>query len=287
MNAKNLIGNIARIACVLELTTEKPGNITPNHDFTDTKFENFIYGSIFIGNHVENAFMDGKKGEFKIGKRIFQFVNELKFYNKRNTHFGIALLFIPVATACGIQENQKNFNNLRDAIDYVMKNTTVDDAIYFHKSVKIGNVRVGCAGKNKIDILSENFEKSVRKENINLYHLMKISENDLIARELTTKMEISFSHCLDEISREEILSLYMLLLSKFPDSLIEKKYGRKEALKVSEMAKNVVNKKMDIKELRNYLYRKNLNPGSIADITANIIFLCLLKRHFKFFENLF
>jgi len=279
MNAKNLIGNIARIACILELTTEKPGNVTPKHDFIDTKFENFIYGSIFIGNYVENAFMDGKKRDFKIGKRIFQFVNELKFYNKKNTHFGIALLFIPVATACGMQEN-KNFNNLRDTIDYVMKNTTVDDAIYFHKSIKIGNVRVGAIDKNKIDILSENFAKFAKRENINLYHLMKISENDLIARELTTKMEISFNHCLKEISREEILSLYMLLLSKFPDSLIEKKYGKKEALKVSRMAKKVVNKEMDIKELRNYLYMKNLNPGTIADITANIIFLCLLKRHF-------
>ncbi|PKP60007.1 MAG: hypothetical protein CVT88_04165 [Candidatus Altiarchaeales archaeon HGW-Altiarchaeales-1] len=292
------IGNFARVACILEVTTEKPGNVTPTHDFADTKFENFIFGSMLIGDAVEKAFTDGYKENFNIGKRIHQFAKQSKIYNETNTHFGIVLLFIPLATALGMalgmmmkgNENEKNNKisdeNLRNAITHVMKKTNVDDAIYFHKAVKMSNVRVSKDfGIDKFDILSENFIKIAKKENINLYHLLKISaDKDIIARDLTTKMEISFEHLdfLKGISRKDILSLYLLLLSKFQDTLIMKKRGSEISENVSEMAKEVINGNLSVEKFSDYLYINNINPGTIADITANVVFLYLLKKFLYF-----
>jgi len=192
------IGNFARTACILEVTTEKPGNVTPTHDFTDTKFENFVFGSMLIGDAVEKAFIDGEQENFRIGKRIYDFVRQSKRNNKTNTHFGIALLFIVLATALGTmiknKKKLKNFDELRDAIAHVMKKTDVNDSIYLHKAIKIANVMVS-KNADKFDVLSENFAALVRKENVKFYDLMKIcSDKDLIAEELTTKMDISFRY---------------------------------------------------------------------------------------------
>lgn len=284
------VGIYATLACLLEVTTEKPGNVTPKHDFTDAKFENFLFGSIIISKAVEKAFMDGFKGNFKIGKRIYEFIRELKTYNKTNTHFGIALLFIPIATALGVVEKGKSKKNkseksLKNMINFVMEKTNVDDAIYLHKAVLLCNVRVNTRDIGKFDILSKNFVKIAKREGATLYYLMNISaEKDLIARELTTKADISFTylnylHSLSgdvSVSRKNILQLYLLLLSKFQDTLIMKKHGSKISKNVSDMAQDVINGNLSVEKFSDYLYVNNINPGTIADITANVIFLYLL-----------
>lgn len=287
------IGNFARTACILEVTTEKPGNVTPTHDFTDTKFENFVFGSMLIGDVVEKAFINGEQENFRIGKRIYDFVRQSKTDNKTNTHFGIALLFIVLATALGTMLKKqnvkkfKNFDELKDAIDYVMKKTESNDSVYLHKAINLANVRVS-ENVDKFDVRARNFAALVRKENVKFYDLLKIcSDKDLIAKELTTKMDISFRYLVflknfsgvsREISRKKILFLYLNLLSKEPDTLIVKKYGINKAKEVSKMAKEVIAKNLAIEKFSDYMYKNNINPGSTADITANVVFLCLLKK---------
>jgi len=306
-------GNFARIACILEVTTEKPGNVTPTHNFTDTKFEDFVFGSVFIGDAVEKAFIDGYTENFRTGKRIYDFVKGAKNYNKTNTHFGIALLFIPLAAAFGMCVKKENKINemtkrasaekletekLRDAIAHVMEKTDVNDTVYLHKAIKTGNVSVPkdklCIGKSGIDkfeisqfdILSENFIKTAKRENITFYEMMKISAaQDIIAKELTTRMEISFKYssllCINKrILRKDVLSLFLSMLSKFPDTFIAKKHGKEISENISSMAADVLKGKLNVEKFTGYLNSHNINPGSTADITANIIFLCLLKRIF-------
>ena len=36
------VAGAAQFACVLEVSAEKPGNITPSHDFEDTSFEDML-----------------------------------------------------------------------------------------------------------------------------------------------------------------------------------------------------------------------------------------------------
>ena len=43
------VADAAQLACVLEVSAEKPGNITPSHDFDDTTFEDMLRCAIVIG----------------------------------------------------------------------------------------------------------------------------------------------------------------------------------------------------------------------------------------------
>ncbi|NCN64718.1 MAG: hypothetical protein GW779_03575 [Candidatus Altiarchaeum hamiconexum] len=277
-------GNFARIVCILEASTEKPGNVTPTYNFIDTNFEDFVVGSIVIGDAVEDAFINGAGRKIELGKTIYECAKKMKIYNKTNTHFGISLLFIPIAIALG----KNNFENLRDGIDDIVKNTNVDDAIYLHKAILLSNARVSDIKGDKFekwDVLSKNFIDMVRKENITFYDLMKASsDKDLISRELITRMEISFKYAsalylCKRILRKDILSLFISVLSKFPDTLIAKKYGMKTSEDVSKMAADVLNENLSVGKFTHYLREHKINPGTTADLMANIVFLYLLERH--------
>lgn len=287
MKFAKFVGNLARISCILEISARKPGNVSAFYDFEDVKYENFVYGGIFIGNAVEKAFIDGYKGKILIGKRIYDFVKEVKIFNNTNTHFGIALLFIPIGCGLGfLKKNKKKFYELRNFIDYVIKNTKISDAIYFYNASKIFKIGGIEKYKGKFDITNKNFKKEIVENNINFYYLMKISD-DLIAKELTTKMEISF-YALKKFKenlenyniRDTIVKTYIMLLSEFKDTHIEKKFGTEVAEDVKNKAMEVIENfnEKSIRNFENFLIKNKINPGSIADITTNAIFLYFLEK---------
>ncbi len=43
------VAGAAQLACVLEASAEKPGNITPRHDFADTSYEDMLRSAIALG----------------------------------------------------------------------------------------------------------------------------------------------------------------------------------------------------------------------------------------------
>src|SRR5215211_5078695 len=49
------IAGAAQFACVLEACAEKPGNITPRHDFADTSYEDMLRSAIALGPELGRA----------------------------------------------------------------------------------------------------------------------------------------------------------------------------------------------------------------------------------------
>ena len=43
------VAGAAQLACVLEVSAEKPGNVTPSHDFDDTSYEDMLRSAIAVG----------------------------------------------------------------------------------------------------------------------------------------------------------------------------------------------------------------------------------------------
>src|SRR5919199_735300 len=43
------VAGAAQLACVLEVSAEKPGNITPSYDFRDTSYEDMLRSAIAVG----------------------------------------------------------------------------------------------------------------------------------------------------------------------------------------------------------------------------------------------
>ena len=82
------------------------------------------------------------------------------------------------------------------------------------------------------------------------------------------------------------LLTFLTILSQVPDTLISRKYGSDEALKISMMTRDLLNLKDESdfmekgKEFDDYLYNNKYNPGTTADLTAASIFVSNLKSNF-------
>lgn len=277
----------ARFSCVLEVCAEKPGNVSPSHDFSDTFFENFIFGSVFLGDSVGFCARSGFLGRPEIGKSIYRAVKSLSLLNKRNTHLGIIMLFMPLAASYGVcvRENDFRINFLRRNLKKIIAGTTVNDSFYLQDAFMIA--LPGGMGKEEFDVMDKSFKETVLKNNLSFFKLMKISSGrDLISSELSGGMNITFnvgcpkflSFYKKENLRDSVLKTYLSILSEFPDTLIARKKGFEAAKEVSARARDVVSGREDICEFRRFLYENSLNPGSVADITAASVLLGMLCK---------
>src|SRR5215212_684812 len=87
------VAGAAQLACVLEVSAEKPGNITPSHDFHDTSYEDMLRSAIAVGPELARA------GERGIGETVLAVVQASRRVASANTNLGIALLLAPLAKA--------------------------------------------------------------------------------------------------------------------------------------------------------------------------------------------
>ena len=49
----------AQLACLFEVSAEKPGNVTPTHSFEDMYYEDFLRSAVAIGPEMARA---GERG---------------------------------------------------------------------------------------------------------------------------------------------------------------------------------------------------------------------------------
>ena len=278
-----LIGNAAQLAGVIEASTEKPGNVTPKHDFSDTTYEDFLMGSIALGQSVEKAafrgFRAGKKEisvhDIGIGKLILEGVLEVQnSHEGGNTHLGTLMLFIPIAAAAGmcIGKGEK-MSALRKNIANIVEESTIEDSYCFYSAIK----ESGSGGIAKLV-----------EESMSFYELMKYSaQKDMVARELSGGLEIIFTLGLpsfesfyleEENLRKALLKTYLLILSKHPDTFIIKKAGIEKAKKVTELASKVMAGNLSLEALDAELRTQGsiLNPGTTADIVSAILLIWLI-----------
>src|SRR3954449_1088438 len=87
------VAGAAQLACVLEVSAEKPGNITPSHDFHDTSYEDMLASAIAVGPELARA------GERAVGETVLAVVEASRGAAPANTNLGIALLLAPLAKA--------------------------------------------------------------------------------------------------------------------------------------------------------------------------------------------
>src|ERR687894_1066594 len=85
------VAGAAQLACVLEVAAEKPGNITPSHDFDDTSYEDMLRCAIAVGPELVR--------ERGVGETVLAIVEASRRVAPANTNLGIALLLAPLAKA--------------------------------------------------------------------------------------------------------------------------------------------------------------------------------------------
>ena len=289
----NEIAKIAQIASALEVSGyPKPGNVHRTRDYSDMVFEDFIISGIVIGDTIREACTDVDVENPKLGKYILQAVAETDKWIKNNTNLGIVMMITPIAVAAAISDS---FDDIRENVKVVMGNTSVDDACDLYDAINIADAG-GMGDQDEYDVASDNAKNELRENSQTMYDVLKISAPwDMLAREMTSDMPAVFEigyptyhELTQEKSKNEACVLtFLTILSQVPDTLISRKYGSDEALKVSMMVRDLLNLRDEpdfaekLKEFDDFLFKNKLNPGTTADLTAASIFVSYLKSNFE------
>ncbi len=330
MKIKKLLQHIrfsAELAAALEVSGwPKPGNVHRTRDYSDTRYEHFLASSISLGHSIESAalkgFMVAKNrlsiSKIGIGKLIKKAIFDIKKSHKGgNTHLGICLLFIPLATAAAktyIEVGNFSLNVLQNNIKKVIRSTTPKDAISVYEAISLVSSPHELGRVNDThtpDIYDKNAYRKILENKISLFDVMKESSSyDSVARELVTGMNISFNigyrELIETFNYTKDINIatvhtFLRILSKVPDTFIARKIGLrkvsniKEAVKIgieetkwiSEIAEKILNlggltTEKGTKLLWDFDHKlqnlgEDYNPGTTADLTANALFIALLR----------
>ena len=272
------VAGAAQLACVLEASAEKPGNITPRHDFADTSYEDMLRSAIAVGPEL------GRAGERGVGDTVLAAVRATRRVAGSNTNLGIALLLAPLARAALTGDGAP----LPARVETVLGGLTLDDASAAYAAIR----EAGAGG------LDEPVEHDVRDAPaVALREAMALAAGrDSVASEYATGFAITFEIGLPVLRRALAAGLrprpatvetFLELLAAVPDTLVARKRGAEAARGVSDGAAEVlaaggVRDAAGHAALATFdtaLRRDGhaLNPGTTADLVTAVLFVALLE----------
>lgn len=265
-------------ACEIELLAFKPGNVSiysAGHGMTVADFRHSAnVSAIAIANP-----------DYSLGEKIYYAVKATRDAVGCNTNLGIILLCAPLLTAAYAVKKDVS---LHQALKQVLKTTTVADADWVFKAIALASP----AG------LGESAQQDVNQQAaVSLTQAMEIAQHrDRIALQYVTDFKDifdfailryngAFSYFFDR--NWAAVSVYVALLSRYPDSHIQRKYGNQHNNWVSEhmLAIDHALTHCTKLDLMNLLYQvdadfksKNINPGTTADLTVATLLVSFLDE---------
>lgn len=273
----------AQLACLLEVSAPKPGNVSPNDSFGDVAYEHFLASAAAIGRPL------GAAGDVALGRTIHRCVQATREWTRSNTNLGIVLLFAPLARAAGRIATRASIDReeLRSAVAEVLANTTVEDARETYAAIRLASPG-GLGTSDDQDVADE--------PTIPLREAMQLAaDRDDIAREYVTDFQTTFEVAGPTLElalhaglgwNDAIVETFLTLLAARPDTHIARRAGPLLAASVSDQARSVlaeggvrsVHGRHAMARLDTTLRGDgNLaNPGTTADLTAAAIFVVLL-----------
>lgn len=266
-----------QLACLLEVSAPKPGNVSPERHFHDTRYEDFLASAVAIGPALAGA------GQLPLGVSIRQAVNETLRWTRSNTNLGIVLLLMPLARAA-----LRRGGSLRDRLRRVLAETTVEDAAEVYAAIR--QARPGGLGQSAAEDVAGTPSVTLREA------MGLAADRDAIAREYVTDFACSFETGVpallaarrDGLSwTDAVVETHLALLEAAPDTHIARKLGLAESEAVSRRAREVRQAggtrsaggrralaELD-RELRDPKNRRN--PGASADLTCAALFIVILE----------
>lgn len=264
MNMEITRSELAQMAMAFEVAAwNKPGNVDRCHDYPDTRFEHFLASVIFC----REALIKAEKGEGSIGGLIREATILTSRHKGGNTHFGAFILLIPLIMGGGIPGASR-----------LVRESTLDDALAFYDAFSYTNVRV--RESDELDINDPAAKERLKEQGMTLFQVMEHSAPyDMVAEEFIAGFPLT-RYTADllrkyESSHHPISTVFLKLLSEYPDTFIAKKFGINAALEVQQKASSVVEGTISIEDLDDFCLEKGYNPGSLADIMIAGIYIAL------------
>ena len=268
----------AQLACLLEASAPKPGNVSPFASFRDATYEDFLASAAAIGPALAAA------GERSLGATIRACVEATTRWAPSNTNLGLVLLLAPLARAA-LRPGRKP---LRAQLASTLADTTVADARDAYTAIR--SAAPGGLGRASEQDVAGTPTATLREA------MALARDRDAIAREYATDFESTFGVGAPGLRRarsdglgwrDGVVEAYLTLLAASPDTHIARKLGSDAAGTVQRRARAVLDaggvRTMAGRDATAALDRElrdeanTLNPGATADLTGASIYVVLLE----------
>jgi triphosphoribosyl-dephospho-CoA synthase len=268
----------AQLACLIEASAPKPGNVSPGRHFADLSYEELLASAAAIGAPLAGA------GTRPVGATVRLAVDATARWTRSNSNLGIVLLLAPLAQAALAEPRQ---TDLRGALRRVLDATTVDDARDVYAAIR----RAAPGGLGRVEA-----QDVAGEPTLTLVEVMRLAAGrDAIAREYTTAFDLTFVTGAPALERargdglswnDAVVETFLSLLATAPDTHIARRGGAAMAAEVSRQARTALaaggvrtaagRRAIDSMDRGLRDARHTANPGTTADLTAAAIFVVLL-----------
>lgn len=268
------VGTCAAMACVLEATAAKPGNVYRGADFADVSYVDFLASAVAIGPAMSAA----ASGE-RVGAAVRRAIEATRAVTSSNTNLGIVLLLAPLAKVRGNEEWVLGAAG-------VLAGLNAADAADVYEAIRAA--KPGGLGKAAEYDVAES-------PPADLLEAMRLAaDRDSVARQYARNFVDVFRVVVPALRvgiaagwplADVIVHAFLVTLSRLPDSLIARKCGWEVARRVSDQAAAVIgcggpgeaSYQDAVSELDFWLrgdgHRRN--PGTTADLVTAGLFVCL------------
>jgi len=277
------LSTLATLACLIEASAAKPGNVSPGRPFRDMRYEDFLVSAVAAGPEL------GQAGARPLGETILAAVRATRGWTLSNTNLGIILLLTPLARAAGRRTGSTAGRlGLRERVQAVLQEPTVDDACLAYTAIREAHPG-GLGTADEQDLAAQ--------PSVTLLDAMRLAQDrDLVAREYATGFALTFE-CGRPVLRaareaglawdEATVETFLTLLAREPDTLVARKLGPQAAEMTSRRAAEVLRQggvrtaqgreclaafDADLRDTQN-----SRNPGTTADLTAAAVFVTLIE----------
>jgi triphosphoribosyl-dephospho-CoA synthase len=269
-------------ACEIELQAFKPGNVSVYADGHDMTVADFRISAQVSAVPLCNP-------DYSLGEKIFYAVKATLEAVGCNTNLGIILLCAPM-----IQAVSQGFSGLtlRQVLSRVLAATTIEDAEWVFKAITLASPG-GLGSSDEQDVTA--------KASVTLTEAMKIaSSKDRIALQYITDYKdvfdfavLRYNSCFDLWGAHNwaAVAVYTGLLSQFPDSHVERKYGERYSELVTThmaMLDAALLETSEPEQIKPLLYRidqafkcQGINPGTTADLTVATVLAVFLEKLYR------
>jgi triphosphoribosyl-dephospho-CoA synthase len=264
------------LACLLEATAPKPGNVHRGADFDDLTFGDMAVSAVVAGPALATA------GNAGVGRAILTAVEATRQVVPTNSNLGMVLLLAPLAAA-------SSRASLRVGVQEVLAGLTAEDACHLWQAIAIAQP----GGMGKVD---EHDVAGPPPRSI-VAAMQLAAARDRIAAQYANGFEDVFERVVPSLIADNaryhslnaaIVHTHVRLLAELPDTLIARKAGAEVADKAAAIAREV----LAAGEPGDEAYHTALadfdfwlradgrrrNPGTTADLIAAGLFIGLWEE---------
>jgi triphosphoribosyl-dephospho-CoA synthase len=266
-------GWLAQVACLLEVTARKPGNVHRFADLPGLHLADFLLSATAIREPLDRAAASG------VGLAVLEAIEATRRMVTTNTNLGIVLLLAPLAAVPADA-------TLASGVEAILAATTTDDSRLVFRAIRLAQP----SGLGEVSDQDVAHEPTMPLRAV----MCMAADRDMIAQQYANGFHEVFQEALPALRSSieagwpletAIVAAYVQILALHPDSLIARKYGQPTAHGVSRRAAELLDAGWPAdKESQSRLAAfdrwlrlpaNRFNPGTTADLVAAALFVAL------------